>query len=318
MTSETTGSTRILLKARPTVPQLADRLAAPAPEGLELYLDRADLTAEDWLDRIRVAVEECGAPTDFVWIVEAPIRTLGGAYFDLTRDDADHRETIARVIRAGATIGAVAANVHIVAPTTSATELTADNRQRALKQALPFVRFYVKGCIDAGLVPQIENIPPVGRMRESAFVFSAIGTTPDDLLAVHDLVPDVRFTVDVSHAALAVNWQNVALSDVVPDLRPVATYARAIATAMDLTAWVASAADLTTTVHVSNASGLLGEGLGYAEGDENLDRTLKTLVGSVPYFVTETLEVNPEHATGMRETQSRLQALRAAHQVQGN
>ena len=48
-----TPAARILLKARPTPAQLRDRLAAPRPEGLELYLDARDLAPDDWLPRLR-------------------------------------------------------------------------------------------------------------------------------------------------------------------------------------------------------------------------------------------------------------------------
>jgi hypothetical protein len=37
----------ILLKARPTPTQLADRLRKPVPDGLELYLDTADLATPE-------------------------------------------------------------------------------------------------------------------------------------------------------------------------------------------------------------------------------------------------------------------------------
>ena len=83
--------TRLLLKARPTADQLADRLAAPEPEGLELYLDRQDLAPDDWLARITSATAVVPRD-DFAWIVEAPIRTLGDQFFDLTANDEDHRE----------------------------------------------------------------------------------------------------------------------------------------------------------------------------------------------------------------------------------
>ena len=43
MSIEVTGA-KILLKARPTPAQLRDRLAAPRPDRLELYLDARDIT----------------------------------------------------------------------------------------------------------------------------------------------------------------------------------------------------------------------------------------------------------------------------------
>ena len=307
---------RVLLKARPTTQQLADRLAPPIPDGVELYLDRLDLTAEDWLHQIRVTIEATGADRDFVWIVEAPIRTLNGAFFDLTADDDDHRETLRRVLDVGAAAGAVAANIHVVAPSLDVRCVTEERRRWSLTAARSLLDFYVDGCLRHGLVPQIENVPPVGRMRESAFVFSPIGLGSDDLLELIGARPEVRLTLDVSHAALFLNWKQVRESEVANDLRPVARFCRAIPGPTDLRSYAEAVAGVTTTVHVSNASGLLGEGLPYRLGAEDLDDVLGALIGKVSYFVTETLEANPERATEMRDAQqhlSRLRDVRGAH-----
>src|SRR5260370_11652057 len=117
---------QVLLKARPTVDQLANRLEARIPDGIELYLDRQDLIGERWLDVIKERIRGLNVSRSFVWIVEAPIRTLGEQFFDLTNHDDDHRETIRRVLAVGAAIGAVAANIHVVAPTFDATRLSAN------------------------------------------------------------------------------------------------------------------------------------------------------------------------------------------------
>lgn len=305
-------SAQILLKARPTERQLSNRLAPPVPDGLELYLDRVDLAGDNWLERIQRVIRGAEAPRNALWIVEGPTRTLGGSYFDLTEDDADHRETVRRVVEAGQTIGAVAANVHIVAPTTDAEELTLTNRRRKLEQAIPLLEYYVDLCGQAGMIPQVENIPPVGRMRECAFVFSSIGAIPSDVLELIETLPALRLTADVSHAGLALNWQRIELADVPPELRSVAEFSRSLDGPADLESWLGAVGGVTTTIHVSNASGLLGEGLGYDDGDEDLDRVLKPVLGSIRYLVTETLESDPERATGMRAVQSRLLALRAS------
>ena len=301
---------RILLKARPTERQLLDRLAPPHPDGLELYLDPSDLAGDDWLCRLESTVATVPGPSDFTWIVEAPIRTLGGSYFDLTCDDDDHRETLRRVVQAGNVIGASAANVHLVAPTTELARLNATERRRALDRTDSLLEYYVEMCAAAGMVPQIENTPPVGRMRESAYVFSPIGAPVSDLRALAVRWPDLRLTVDVSHAGLFLHWRHVDLAQVEESLQPVAMYCRASDEPSDLAGYVAALADLTLTVHVSNASGLLGEGVWYDDGDEDLDRCLRPLFGSVPFFVTETLEEDHDRAIGMRDAQSHLVALR--------
>ncbi len=312
-----TRTTRIYLKARPTPAQLADRLAEPTPEGLELYLDRADLNGNAWLERLGRVTAVASALPDFGWIVEAPIRTLGNQYFDLTNDDADHRETLRRVIRAGEALRAHAANLHVVAPSLDPSALSEERRRRDLDRALPLLANYVDRCDAAGMIPQVENVPPVGRMREGAFVYSAIGAAPADLRELADRFPALRFTLDVSHAALYLNWRRAASVSLEPVWRAVAEFHRMVDDSVDLADVVRRLAERTLTVHVSNARGLLGEGLGYDEGDESLDAALAPLVGEVGYFVTETLEPDPDHASGMREAQRRLHSLRNARLAGG-
>lgn len=301
--------TRILLKARPTPSQLADRLGPPTPAGMELYLDRRDLADARDLGKLGERILRRPVPPGFVWIVEAPTRTIDGHYFDLTANTDDGRETLRRVVEVGRAIGAVAANVHLVAPTPDATRLSPRARREAIEATRPMLDFYVTLCRSHGMIPQVENIPPVGRMREAAFVFSPIGVAPSDLATVGEWYPLLRFTVDTSHAALYQSWRRVPLGDVDPALRAVARFCRLGDESHDLGGYLARTADRALTVHVSNAAGLLGEGLGYAAGSEDLDRALLPLVGVVPYFVTETLEADDDHAEGMRDAQAALARL---------
>jgi sugar phosphate isomerase/epimerase len=276
---------------------------------MELYLDRRDLLGDDFACRIAREVATLGVPADFVWIVEAPTRTLDGRYFDLTADTPDSRETLRRVAEVGRRIGAVAANVHVVAPTTVADDLTPAARVSKLAATRPLLDVYVGLCRDAGLVPQVENIPPVGRMREAAYVFSFIGLTASDLETLARWYPPLGLTVDTSHAALYLNWRRVPVDEVEPRLRPIAEFCRGDDEPVDLPGYLRRLADRITAVHVSNAAGLLGEGLGYAGGPEDLDAALAPLAGTVPYFVTETLEADDARAVGMRAAQERLRRL---------
>ncbi len=309
-------TTRILLKARPTPDQLSDRLAAPAPDGVELYLDPIDLSGPDWRERFRSVVERAAPPRDFSWIVEAPIRTIGGQYFSLTADDDDHRETMRRVTTAGRDIGAVAANVHVVAPTPDLTDLNQIERGWQVARARGFLRFYVEQCTEAGLVPQVENVPPVGRMREAALVYSSIGAAAEDLLAVAEPFPTLRFCVDLSHAGLTLNWAHdrrpASERSLAESLVAVGDHVRLTSAAASLRDYLDALAGQILSIHVSNARGLLGEGLSYGDGDYCLDEALRPLVGTVPYFVTETLEPDPNRAAGMRDAQARLARLLAA------
>src|SRR4051812_48144367 len=89
----------LLLKARPDPAQLADRLREPRPDGLELYLDAADLINEAAIEASARAVEACHLPSTFALLIEGPVRSLDGQFFDLTRDADADRELVRRLAR---------------------------------------------------------------------------------------------------------------------------------------------------------------------------------------------------------------------------
>jgi hypothetical protein len=122
--------TPILLKARPTPAQLRDRLAAPRPDGLELYLDARDLAPSDWLPRLRAIMAQTprAGEGDFAWIVEGPIRSLDGEFFDVTRGARADEEAIERLARFGADLGATVAVIHLIAPTADPAHIRPDRR----------------------------------------------------------------------------------------------------------------------------------------------------------------------------------------------
>jgi hypothetical protein len=62
---------------------------------------------------------------------------------------------------------------------------------------------------------------------------------------------------------------------------------------------------------LSNAAGVLGEGLAYADGDFDLDAAVEWLAPHVAHIVTETLEADNDQAVQMRA------ALRHMRQVLG-
>jgi hypothetical protein len=157
-------------------------------------------------------------------------------------------------------------------------------------------------------VPTIENIPPVAQMREGAAVFSALGVEPEDLLRACDAVPGLRVTFDTSHAGLHLEAARADPAAVPPELRPaVETYA-AGATVRTLDDWLDRLAPWLVNCHISNAAGLLGEGLPYGEGHFDLDALVPRLAATARYLVTETLEPNHDRAVYMREAQARLAA----------
>ena len=63
-----------------------------APTGpVELYLDVRDVSGADWQERLARAWRQAAVPAETVILIEGPIRSLDGAYFDLTRAaDADY------------------------------------------------------------------------------------------------------------------------------------------------------------------------------------------------------------------------------------
>jgi nucleoside-diphosphate-sugar epimerase len=305
-----TTSSLVLLKCRATPEQLADRLAAPAPEGLELYLATEDIDGENWLERTVERIAAQNPPPGFAIVVEGPLRSLDGEFFDLTRDTPANRLVVERLAALGKALGAGAANVHAIAPTLSTAALGREANAAALRASLPLLSHYADVCMRAGLAPLVENIPPVARMREGGYWFTPIGMAAEDLVWLRRAVPDVGFTVDLSHAQLYVNAQRLGEGEVEPALRPLIRAVRAEARCDSLLDYVAVAAEGIVNVHVANATGLLGEGAPYGEGDADLDPVIARLATIARYIVTETLEPDSNRAVLMREAQSRLLKVR--------
>lgn len=303
------SATPILLKARPTAAQLRDRLADPRPDGLELYLDARDIGPDDWLSHLRAIMADTPPASErFHWIVEGPIRSLDGAFFDVTRQAPADEEAIARLARFGATIGASVAVIHLIAPTHDPLAIGPDRRAEWLERALPLLRHYAARCADAGLTPTIENIPPIAQMREGAATFSAVGVEPEDLLWCCREVPGLGITFDTSHAGLHLESLRADPASAPPALRPaVETYA-ATATVRTLDDWIERIGPLLVNCHISNAAGLLGEGLPYGEGRFDLDAIMPRLAATTRFIVTETLESDHDRAVFMREAQARIGA----------
>ncbi len=309
MTGE--GRAKVLLKARPTPAQLRDRLAAPRPDGLELYLDARDLGPDDWLPRLRaiMAAAPRAGEEGFAYVVEGPVRSLDSAFFDVTRAAAADEEALARLARFGGALGATVAVIHLIAPTGDSAALTDDYREGAFERALPLLERYAVRCRDAGLTPTIENIPPVSQMREGAAVYSALGVAPDDLARCCRAVPGLGITFDLSHAGLYLGAVGADREGYPPALRPAIDAYAAAPQARTLDEYLDRIAPWLVNVHVSNAAGLLGEGLPYGEGDFDLDAIVPRLAAGARYLVTETLEPEQDRAVFMREAQGRIAAI---------
>lgn len=296
----------ILLKARPTPTQLADRLRTPGLDGLELYLDTVDLASEAAMDDVVANLDACGLPSDFVLLVEGPIRSLDGEFFDLTRDSEADRELSRRLISLAKRIGARGANVHAIAPDGNPAGLTLENRALLLERALGPTLFFADLALAADITPTLENMPPILRMRESGYFYSAIGMPPQDMTELALAVPGVRVILDTSHAQLYLNVRR-GIDEPVPgqDLGPLRRFVREAPGVDTLDAYLDVLGETVITSHLANAGGLLGEGLPYGEGDIDLDRLLPRLAERVQYIVTETLEPDNNCADLMREARSR-------------
>ncbi len=298
--------TKILLKARPTQAQLDDRLRDPRPDGLELYLDTVDLATDEAMDGIVARLDACALPSDFAFLVEGPIRSLDGEFFDLTRDSEADRELSRRLIALAKRIGARGANVHAIAPDADPTHLTPGERRRLLDKAVGPARFFADLAIEAGIVPTLENMPPILRMRESGWYYSAIGMPPQDMVALAEAVPGIKVILDTSHAQLYLNVRR-GVDEEVPgqDLGPLRRFVAEAPGVDTIHEYVDALGDTLMSCHVANAAGLLGEGLPYGEGDIDLDSLLRRLDGHTAYLVTETLEPDNNRADLMREARKR-------------
>jgi hypothetical protein len=300
---------RLLLKARPTVEQLADRLRPPRPDGLELYLDRVDLIDQAAMDRVVANVEACDLPSDFSLLIEGPVGSLDGEFFDLTRESAADRELIRRLAELTRRLRAGAVNVHVIAPTSDQASLSLAAQRDGLERSLPLTRFFVDQIGRAGATPTVENMPPILRMRQGGFFFSPIGLAAEDLVWLCERVPGLRATLDLSHTGLYVNCKLAAEqgSAAAADYGALFDFARALPAAPSVEQYAAALGPHLLTCHVANAAGLLGEGEPYDQGDLDLDHLVATLAPRTAYFVTETLEADHDRAIEMRRA---LQAMR--------
>jgi sugar phosphate isomerase/epimerase len=296
---------RILLKARPTPTQLADRFRSPWPDGLELYLDRADIVTEDECHAVVERVRAYDLPEDFAFVVEGPIRSLDNEYVDISACTPATKELVARLGWMARELGADGVVTHCIIPRFSLSDDDWKRRPEIFATCREFVRYYVDTLGTMGLVPIIENVPPVLRMRENRYLYTPLGMAPEDLVWFLDQAPGLMFTLDVSHAQLYVNARNMAdQGDTDPEVEPLMRYLRHFPQIATVDGFVDAFGDAIFEAHVSNASGLLGEGARYGDGDIDMDHVIGRLARTARYLVTETLEPNNDKAVYMREAQS--------------
>ena len=303
------ATARLCLKARPTPAQLADRLRPVDgvwPDGLELYLAAADLASPERIDDIVERITGADVPAEFAWLIEGPVDSLDGADFDVARDSDADLAVLERLADLARRIYARAVNIHVISPSPDTARLSLECRAALLDRALPFLARFVDLVQAAGAVPTVENMPPVLRMRRGDFAFTPIGMAADDLWWVVERVPGLRVLADTSHAGLYLNARRLAPDPAHAWSAPLASYLNELPhAASDLVGYLEELPNV-ENAQVSNAHGILGEGLAYGDGDFDLDPAIAWLGAHVKHIVAETIEASNDDAILMRDALRRM------------
>jgi hypothetical protein len=303
---------RLCLKARPTPAQLADRLRPIDgiwPDGAELYLSASDLRDVSELEAIADRLQQQPVPSGFAWLIEGPVDSLDGEDFDVTRESAADYEVVRRLAWLAERIGAKAVNIHVIAPSSDISRLTLECRTTLLETSVPFIAQFVEQTREAGAVPTVENMPPVLRMRRSDFAFTPIGMASGDLRWLVERVDGLRVMPDTSHAGLYLNARHGPGNTEHAWGARLQSYLRQLPPdPVELLEFV-QALPQVENAQVSNAAGILGEGLPYAEGDFSLDPTIRWLGAHARHIVTETLEHSNDNAVHMRDALRQMRAV---------
>jgi hypothetical protein len=305
------GAAKLLLKARPTPAQLADRLRPVDgvwPDGIELYLAAADLADQPTVDAIVERITRADTPPGFAWLIEGPVDSLDGQDFDVTRQSEADRRVLERIAQLAERIGARAVNIHVISPNPDFTRLTVECRAELLDRTVPFLHGFVEMMQAAGTVPTVEHMPPVLRMRRDDFAFTPIGMASADFRYLVEWLPGLRVLVDTSHAGLYLNARRLAPDHGAAWSGPLRRYLdRLPEEPADLIGFMGAFPNL-ENAQISDASGVLGEGLAYGEGELDLDPAIRWLGAHVGHIVTETLETNNDDAMHMRAALRRARA----------
>ncbi|TML46307.1 MAG: NAD-dependent epimerase/dehydratase family protein [Actinobacteria bacterium] len=271
-----------LLKSAPEPEQLADRLDGGDWRGVEIALRPADVADKDTLDRAVGTVSDVGVHLHQLAVTaEAPIAWPSGAFVRVDRLDEEARSGISRSAEFAARVGSPVLTIHLFIPL-SPDEFRASGAVDA-DAVEEFLNFYSEACVSRGIDPLIENVPPVLRMRTGGVFLSPIGGHWRDLLDWRERVPELGFTIDTSHAALFRSFATVY-----PGL-----FAHPWDEELELSRYVEELGPHAEVAHVSDAHGLLGEGLPYGSGELELDPVVRRLGELVPFIVAEINEPDP-------------------------
>lgn len=290
------GSVAIpLLKAAPEPDQIADRLAGGSWRGLELCLGPQHLSDEAALERaIEVVKEHC---SHVVRLAEAPVTWPNGTFVSVDRLDDEARVGIERSARFAAGIRSPVLTIHLFTPQDPAAF-----RARSavdMNEVERFITFYAETCLSHGVRPLIENVPPVLRMRTGGVYFSPIGGHWRDLTIWREKIPALGYTLDTSHAAL---FRSFAAA--YPTL-----FGLASDEDLELRRYVEVLGLGADVAHISDAHGLLAEGLPYGAGELDLDPVVHRLSRSVRWMVAEINEPDPASSADMKAAYRRIETV---------
>jgi nucleoside-diphosphate-sugar epimerase len=280
------------LKAAPSAEQLADRLGdGESWGGIEIALMPDDIASEDALDSAVQVVCGAGVHRPILAVTaEMPVTWPSGAFVRVDRLDRDARAGIERSAEFAARVGSPVLIVHLFIPLSPEEFRAASEVDTAAVER--FLRFYADACTSRGITPLIENVPPILRMRTGGVFLSPIGGHWRDLLHWRERVPELGFTIDTSHAALFRNFASVypgLFGNPQPDELEFRRYVEELGTHAQV-------------AHVSDAHGLLGEGLPYGAGELDLDPAVHRLAERVPYLVAEINEPDPRRSVEMKRS----------------
>src|SRR5213592_1184402 len=275
----------LLLKAAPEPEQLADRLDGGPWQGLEVPLMPAHVADDAAIER---AIANVRAAAPGAVTAEAPVAWPSGAHVRVDRLDDEARAGIERSARFAAGVGSPVLTIHLFIPMDPAEYRAHAGVDEEAVHA--FLRFYADACLAHGVTPLIENVPPVLRMRTGGVFLSPVGGHWEDLLAWRAHVPELGFTIDTSHAAL---FRSFAAA--YPSL-----FGLESDEGLELERYVEELGPAAEVAHVSNAAGLLGEGLPYGEGELDLDPVVRRLAELVTFVVAEINEPDHERSPHMK------------------
>src|SRR5918997_1366970 len=202
--------------------------------------------------------------------------------------DAEARAGIARSARFAAAIGSPVLTIHLFIPQTPAELRASSGVDEPAVEA--FLRCFAQECGERGVTPLIENVPPVLRMRTGGVYLSPVGGHWRDPVEWHERIRGPRGTLDTSHAALFASF-----AAAYPSLFSLASDGE-----LGLERYVEELGPIAEVAHVSDAHGLLGEGLPYGTGELDLDAAVRRLGEFVRFLVSEVNEPDPARSPAMK------------------